>query len=338
MTPLVIPIFIAHQGCPHRCIFCDQHSITGKAAGEEHHVTPGTVKKSIEDWLAHSQDQKNRQVQVAFYGGSFTGLPVARQQELLEAVKPFTEKRLVQKVRLSTRPDYINEEIAGFLKKYDVGVIELGVQSMDEEVLLASGRGHSVKQSVEAVKLLKQCGFTVGVQLMCGLPGDSTVKIINTAKRVVKLVPDFVRIYPALVIKGSGLARMYRDGSYNPLTLNKAVAQVGLLKAIFEHHHIKVVRVGLQPSEDLRRKVLGGPFHPAFGELVASRQLFKKAKKLLAGKQSGQVKYLSVAATDESAFRGPKNINMKKLADLGLLDGVELVFDRKQPRSLVTIN
>ncbi len=112
MTPLVIPIFIAHQGCPHLCIFCDQHSITGKAAGKEHQVTPASVKKEIEDWLAHSEDRKKRQVQVAFYGGSFTGLPVARQEELLEAVQPFIEQGTVQKIRLSTRPDYVNEEIA----------------------------------------------------------------------------------------------------------------------------------------------------------------------------------------------------------------------------------
>ena len=119
MTPLVIPVFIAHQGCPHRCIFCDQHSITGKAAGEEHQVTPASVKKEIEGWLAHSEDREKRQVQVAFYGGSFTGLPVVRQEELLEAVKPFIEQGVVQKVRLSTRPDYVNEEISEFLKKHD---------------------------------------------------------------------------------------------------------------------------------------------------------------------------------------------------------------------------
>ncbi len=337
MSPLVIPIFIAHQGCPHLCIFCDQHSITGKAAGEEHQVTPASVKKEIEDWLAHSEDRKKRQVQVAFYGGSFTGLPVARQKELLDAVKPFIEQGTVQKIRLSTRPDYVNEEIAEFLDKHDVGVVELGVQSLDEEVLKASGRGHSVQQSMEAVKLLKQSGFSVGVQLMCGLPGDSTVKLINTANMVVDLAPDFVRIYPALVIKGSGLARMYRDGSYKPLSLNKAVAQVSLLKNIFEQHTIKVVRVGLQPSEELRKKVLGGPYHPAFGELVASRRLFKKAKQLLTRKKTEQVKSLSIAAADESAFRGQRNISMKKLVDLGLLEGVELFFDSKQPRNSILV-
>ncbi len=304
MTPLVIPIFIAHQGCPHRCIFCDQHSITGKAAGEEHQVTPASVKKEIEDWLAHSEDRKKRQVQVAFYGGSFTGLPVARQKELLDAVKPFIEQGTVQKIRLSTRPDYVNEEIAEFLDKHDVGVVELGVQSLDEEVLKASGRGHSVQQSMEAVKLLKQSGFSVGVQLMCGLPGDSTVKLINTANMVVDLAPDFVRIYPALVIKGSGLARMYRDGSYKPLSLNKAVAQVSLLKTIFEQHNIKVVRVGLQPSEELREKVLGGPYHPAFGELVASRRLFKKAKQLLTRKKTERVKAFQLLLLMNQLFEG----------------------------------
>jgi len=338
MSPLVIPIFIAHQGCPHRCIFCDQYSITGKTTGEEHQVTPASVKKTIADWLAHSQDRQKRQVQVAFYGGSFTGLPVARQRELLEAVKPFIEQGAVQKVRLSTRPDYVNQESASFLKEYSVEIIELGVQSLDSEVLVASGRGHTVQQSEKAVRLLQRNNFTVGVQLMCGLPGDSTVKIINTAKRVVKLAPDFVRIYPALVIKGSGLARMYRDGSYKPMTLHKAVAQVSLLKAIFERHQIRVIRMGLQPSEELEKKVLDGPYHPAFGELVASRRLFKQTRQLLAGRQAGQVKRISLAAADESAFRGPRNISMKRLMNLGLLEGVELVFDNNQPRNSVTVN
>jgi len=253
-------------------------------------------------------------------------------------VKPFIDLGRVQKIRLSTRPDYVNKEITEFLKENDVGIVELGVQSLDEEVLQASGRGHSVQQSVEAVKLLKEEGFTVGVQLMCGLPGDSTVKLINTAKRVVDLAPDFVRIYPALVIKGSGLASRYRDGSYKPLSLNKAIAQVSLLKTIFDQYHIKVVRVGLQPSEDLQEKVLAGPFHPAFGELVASRQLYKKAKQLLAGKKLGQIKSLSIAAADESAFRGPRNLSMKRLVGLGLLEGVELVFDYNQPRNSVSVN
>lgn len=338
MSPLVIPIFIAHQGCPHRCIFCDQHSITGKAAGAEQQITPATVKKIIADWLAHSEDRQERQVQVAFYGGSFTGLPIARQKELLGAVQPFIDQGVVQKIRLSTRPDYVSQEIVEFLKEHNVGIVELGVQSLDREVLETSGRGHTAQQSEQAVRLLQRNNFTVGVQLMCGLPGDSTVKLINTAKKVVDLAPDFVRIYPALVIKGSGLAQMYRDGSYKSLTLNRAVAQVGMLKKIFDQGSIRVVRIGLQPSEELENKVLDGPYHPAFGELVASRRLFKKARQLLAGQQKGQVKYLSVAAADESAFRGPRNISMKKLTGLGLLEGVELVFDHNQPRNSVSVN
>jgi histone acetyltransferase (RNA polymerase elongator complex component) len=300
-------------------------------------VTQSSVKKTIEDWLAHSLDKEHRQVQVAFYGGSFTGLPIGRQKELFEAVKPFTDTGLVQEIRLSTRPDYVNKEITEFLKRYNVGVIELGVQSLDEAVLQASGRGHSVRQSVEAVKLLKQEGFTVGVQLMCGLPGDSTVTLSNTAKMVAGLAPDFVRIYPTLVIKGSGLASLYRKGSYKPLSLNKAVAQASLLKTVFDRNHIKVVRVGLQSSGDLQEKVLAGPFHPAFGELVASRQLYKKAKKLLVGKKFGKVKKLSIAAADQSAFRGPRNLSVKKLRDLGLLEGVEVVFDQNQPRNSVSM-
>jgi histone acetyltransferase (RNA polymerase elongator complex component) len=338
MTPLVIPVFISHQGCPHRCIFCDQHTITGRTNQKDQPVTPDEVRQTIEKWLTRSGEQANREVQVAFYGGSFTGLPKLYQGELLEAVKPFLADGMVQTVRLSTRPDYVNREIVDFLKNHGVGIVELGVQSMDPEVLKKSGRGHTVEESAEAVGFLKEKSLTVGVQLMCGLPGDTTVKILATAREVIGLAPDFVRIYPTLVIRDSGLAMMYRQGSYKPLSLNKAVAQAGMLRDIFEKQRIRVVRMGLQPSEELQKKVLDGPYHPAFGELVASRRLFKKARQLLAAKQSREVKKLSIAAADESAFRGPGNVNMKRLAELGLLDGVEFVFNHNQSRNSVTVN
>ena len=337
MSLLVIPIFIAHQGCPHRCIFCDQHTITGHSALEDPPVSPATVKEIIEQWLDHPRKERRNDVQVAFYGGSFTGLPIERQKELLSAVISYIDTGQVNSIRISTRPDYVDEQIIAVLKEYSVSIVELGIQSLDLSVLEASARGHSVEQSESAIQFLKEKGFTVGAQLMCGLPRDSTNKLLATARRVAELAPDFVRIYPALIIKGSGLEKLYLGDAYKPLSLLKAVALTCRMKNIFDEHHIKVVRMGLQPSEDLEKKVLAGPYHPAFGELVISRALFKQARKLLRQMMQNGEKCLSIAAADESAFRGPNNVSMKRLAALGLLDGVELVFDKEQARNSVMV-
>jgi len=337
MSLFVIPIFIAHQGCPHRCIFCDQHTISGQAEQEDEPVSPATVKKTVEQWLEHPRKEGRKEVQVAFYGGSFTGLSPQRQKELLGAVISYIDAGQVNSIRISTRPDYIDENSIAILKKYSVSIVELGIQSLDINVLQASARGHSVEQSERAIKLLKAKGFTVGVQLMCGLPGDSTKRLLATAHGIAALAPDFVRIYPALVIKGSGLERLYLEGAYAPLSLSKAIALTCKVKNIFDQHHIRVVRMGLQPSRDLEEKVLAGPYHPAFGELVISRDLFKQTRKLLRQRRHNGKKRLSVAAADESAFRGPGNVSTRRLAVLGLLDGVELVFDENQPRNSVLV-
>jgi histone acetyltransferase (RNA polymerase elongator complex component) len=337
MAPLVIPIFIAHQGCPHRCIFCDQHTITGRAGLESIPVTPATVKETIEQWLNRPRKESNGGVQVAFYGGSFTGLSMQRQRELLAAVKPYIEGRLVDSIRISTRPDYIDATAILILKEYSVAIVELGIQSLDQVVLEESGRGHSVQQAEEAISLLKEKGFTVGAQIMCGLPRDTTARLKATAKKIAELAPDFVRIYPVLVIKGSGLEKMYRNNTYKPLSLSKAIAFSCSLKTFFDQHGIRVVRMGLQPSKALENKVLAGPYHPAFGELVMTRILFKKSRKVLGAKTNMQKKRLSIAAADESAFRGQNNVSMKRLAALGLLEKIEVVFDKAQPRNTVSL-
>jgi histone acetyltransferase (RNA polymerase elongator complex component) len=295
-----------------------------------------TVKETIEQWLSRPRKKESSAgVQVAFYGGSFTGLSMQRQRELLGAVRPYIEDGQVDSIRISTRPDYIDDAAVLLLKEYGVAIVELGIQSLDRDVLEASTRGHSVQQSENAINLLKKYGFTVGAQLMCGLPGDSTSRLMATTKRVAQLAPHFVRIYPALVIKGSGLEKLYLAGKYRSLSLEKAIALSCRMKTIFDQHKIKVVRIGLQPSQELAEKVLAGPYHPSFGELVISRALFKKTRKLLSEKVKMQGKRLSIASADESAFRGPNNVSMKRLVALGLLDDVTLVFDKDQPRNTV---
>jgi histone acetyltransferase (RNA polymerase elongator complex component) len=241
----------------------------------------------------------------------------------------------VDTVRISTRPDYIDESRIALLQQYSVSIVELGVQSMDQSVLDASFRGHTVSQSEDSVRLLRQRGFTVGIQIMCGLPEDSPCSYMTTVKKVAELAPDFVRIYPTLVISESGLEKLYLEGKYKPLSLLKAVALSSRAKNVFAERGIKVVRMGLQPSEDLESKIVAGPYHPSFGEQVISRNLFRQARKLLYGSLHKGSKTMSVSAADESAFRGPGNANIKRLVSLELLEGVDLKFVKDQERGSV---
>jgi histone acetyltransferase (RNA polymerase elongator complex component) len=336
MPRLIIPVFITHDGCPHRCIFCDQRVIAGRPAASGT-VTAAQAAAIIDQWLARPRKNPTAPVEVAFFGGSFTGLTEERQQELLDAVAPYIAGGQVDRIRLSTRPDYIRPGTAAFLKRFGVGCVELGVQSLAPEVLAASGRNYSPACVERAVALLREASLTVGLQLMVGLPGETTGRLITSARRITALRPDFVRIYPALVIRGTGLDRLYRQGKYRPLTLHAAVARTGRIKAIFDQHHIKVVRMGLQPSAELEEKVVAGPYHPAFGELVAARMLFKRTRRLLMKVADGDVRRLSIASADLSAFRGPGNRNMKRLKTLGLLQKMELICNPTQRRQTVIL-
>ncbi|OGQ85453.1 MAG: hypothetical protein A2512_00420 [Deltaproteobacteria bacterium RIFOXYD12_FULL_56_24] len=334
VSPFVIPIFIAHQGCPHQCLFCNQRSITGAAEGM---VTAREVRETILGQLAWPRRHPEAPVQVAFYGGSFTGLTLARQRELLGAAQPFLAAGQVQELRLSTRPDYVTPEIAGFLRMQGVGIVELGAQSLDDRVLADSGRGHTAAQVRTAVACLKEAGIQVGLQLMLGLPGDCPATALAGGRRAAELEPDLVRLYPCLVVSGSPLAELYRQGRYQPLSLLRAVALAARLRAIFEAHRIPVVRMGLQPSASLEKAVLAGPYHPAFGELVLSRLFFKQVRAVLFARSSGQSHRLSLAKADESIYRGRGNGNVKRLTALGLLEGVETVFTPGQPRQSVVL-
>lgn len=335
--PLVIPLFIAHQGCPHRCVFCNQESITGRGQAERRPVCAPEVTATIDTWLARSGDSHDRSVQVAFYGGSFTGLPRAYQEELLAAVHPYLAQGRVQAIRLSTRPDCIDPETVSFLKGSGVEVVELGVQAMDDRVLAASGRGHTAAQVREAFRFLQEGGMQVGGQLMIGLPGESTVSALAGARSLAALAPDFVRIYPTLVVRGSGLAQRYAAGRYRPLSLSRAVALAAGLKTVFDQHHVPVVRMGLQPSLSLEQDLLAGPYHPAFGELVLARIFFNRVRTLLAGIPAGMTRTLSIAPADLSIFRGQRNCSVQRLTALGLAARMQLHLDPEQPRHTVRL-
>ncbi len=327
--PFVIPVFMPHQGCPHRCIFCNQHQISGQ---DENRVSGRDVSDIVQRWLNRSRAGTEKEVQVAFYGGSFTGLALSRQEELLDAVAPFMKQGIVHTIRLSTRPDYVEPEIVDFLRRRGVGIVELGVQSFDDAVLEASNRGHTVEQSIQAVRLLKEGGFQVGVQLMLGLPGQTTRSLLKTACQAVSLQPDFVRIYPVLVLQGSRLAYLYEQGDFRPLTLGMAVVRAARIKKYFDDTSIRVVRMGLQAGPDLEKNLLAGPYHPAFGEMVNSRLMFLQARKLLTAVPEGNRVTLTVNEKDQSVFRGIRSANMKRLARLNLADRFDLQTDAAQPR------
>lgn len=327
---LIIPIFISHQGCPHTCIFCNQHRISGQ--GKEVPVTPSDVKATVSLWLDRDSGRTGDEVQVAFYGGSFTGLPLSRQQELLEAVAPFIENGQVKSIRLSTRPDYIDSKTVEFLRNHGVSTVELGVQSLDDRVLEASFRGHKAEHTTKAVGLLRKGGMKIGLQLMLGMPEQSTRSMMQTVKEAAILKPDFVRIYPMLVLEESRLFEQYSKGEYKPLTLDKAVVQVAWMKKYFDARSIKVIRMGLQAGPELEQSLVAGPYHPAFGELVSARIMLQRTRKALQGVETNCQKVLSISDRDMSIFRGLNSSNIKRLNELGLTDRFRLVTDRSQQR------
>jgi len=269
LRPLIIPIFISHSGCPHRCIFCDQEKITSQSVRP---VGSDDVREVLEKAISSGRFDIRRNPEVAFYGGTFTGLPKDRIKRLLGAVAPYIRDRFINSIRVSTRPDFIDEERLKIIKAFHVRTVELGVQSLDEDVLLMARRGHTAGDVIRAVQILKRSGFKVGIQLMPGLPGDSEEKFRDTIEKVIGLDPDMVRLYPALVIEGTGLARMYAEGSYRPLSLEEGVALCIDGVARLEANGIPVIRIGLMSSPSLleERRIVSGPWHPAFGFLVRS--------------------------------------------------------------------
>ncbi|MDV4151196.1 radical SAM protein [Clostridium sp. AL.422] len=262
----IIPIFISHIGCPHQCVFCNQDKIAKEVENE---VTAQDVKNTIEEYLK-TINHNNSTVEVSFFGGTFTAINVNKQKELLSVAKEYKDKGLIDKIRMSTRPDAINRYILSYLKEYKVDIIELGVQSLDDEILKLSGRGHTAKDVYEASKLIKEYNFTLGHQIMPGLPGDTFEKDIETVKKSIDMKPDICRIYPALVIKDTPMEIMYKRGEYKPYSLEDAVYISKELYKLYTKANVNIIRIGLQPTENITwgGDLVDGPFHPAFRELV----------------------------------------------------------------------
>lgn len=267
---VIVSFFIPHLGCTSNCVFCNQKTITGHRSGPTPEEVMGTIQERVPSMPADIPRE------VAFYGGSFTALPWDHQRSYLQAVQLFIQKGQIDSIRISTRPDALDGPGIDRLAAFGVKTIELGVQSLDREVLQASGRDYDPSLVGEVSSLIRQKGLTLGHQLMIGLPGSDLAKEMDTVREVVRLRPDLVRIYPTLVLKKTMLARTYTEGRYRPLSLPEAVEIAVLMLTQLEKAGIKVIRMGLQPTPELQTpgEVLAGPFHPSFGELVQS-EVFK---------------------------------------------------------------
>ena len=330
--PLIIPIFLPYAGCRNRCLFCNQ-----KATPDET-LSPSAVRPFIEASLRTLPSHRSpREKQVAFYGGSFTAMEKEDQISYLREVQPFLSSGLIESVRISTRPDGLDEETLVRLKALGVKTVEIGVQTMVDEVLLRSHRGHRAEDTRMATAHLKQGGFEVGHQLMIGLPGDTFARFQQTLDRIIDLEPDFLRIHPTLVLRDSPLETLWRDGIYAPLSLEETVQWLksGLLK--LERSSIRVARLGLQPTGDLERNTLAGPFHPALHHLVDSAIFFDMAKHLLQNNQKGFRVLFLCHPGDVSNLRGQRNENLLKLREAFGLEEISVQGAEDAPRGSLVL-
>lgn len=314
----IIPIFVPHLGCPNNCTFCNQKSISGQMKN----VTKEDVKETIEQFL-HSFKNNNIEKEIAFFGGSFTGIETKIQEELLSVAYEYVKKGIVSGIRVSTRPDYIDKEKLKLLKKYGVKTIELGVQSTNDYILKQSKRGHTFEDVKKASKLIRRHGFTLGHQMMIGLPESTRLDELNTAKDLAKLKPKIVRLYPVLVIKGTELEKEYQNGEYEPIPLSQAVERCKELYYFFTNKKITVIRMGLQNTDiisdpkNAKSEVVAGPYHEAFGQLVEDSiwydSILEKIKKF-----NVKVKEIEIKVNPENINNivGHKKENIKKLKDL----------------------
>lgn len=308
----IIPIFVPHLGCPHKCVFCNQNHISGA-------IKPPDAE------FVRQEVSRFPSAEVAFYGGSFTCIPVSQQEELLLAAAG-------HRIRLSTRPDAVSEEILQRLIRCGVETVELGAQSMDDDVLKASGRGHSSADVVNASAMVKEAGLHLILQMMTGLPGDSREKAIATANRIADCEPDGVRIYPTVIVKDTVLYDLWKEGKYREHTVEEAVEWCSEILPVFEERSIPIIRLGLNPTDDLSAgDAVGGAYHPALGELVRSRVM----RNLLEEKVAEEVKsgkrdvVLFVPADKLSQAIGQHRCNVEYLKNKYYLQSLKILMYNK---------
>lgn len=307
-----VALFVPHLGCPHCCSFCNQRSISGSREP----TTPAMVREAC-IVASKSLGERVKDAEIAFFGGSFTAIERGMMVSLLQEAKSCIDELGFMGIRCSTRPDAIDDEILGLLKQYGVTSIELGAQSLDNEVLRKNNRGHTAQQVIKASEMIKQAGFSLGLQMMVGLYGGSEVEALKTAQGICEIKPDTVRIYPTIVMKGTELERLYHDRLYTPLSLDEAVDLCAQSLTLFEQHHINVIRVGLHAEEELRQGMVAGPFHPAFRELCESRLMLTRLTNELQRRNIPQGDItVSVSPKALSKLIGQHKINVEILKDL----------------------
>lgn len=313
----IIPIFVPHLGCPNDCVFCNQKSISG----QKKKLSKEEVKKIIDDYLKNLKNE-DAQVEIAFYGGSFTAIEENLQEEFLQIAYEYIKAGKVESIRISTRPDAIHKEILKRLKKYKVKTIELGVQSANDYILKKANRGHTFSDVKKASKMIRWHGFKLGHQMMIGLPESTRIDEINTAKSLIKLKPKMIRIYPVLVIKNTPLEKEYINGNYEPLALVQAIEISKELVRMFSDKNIEIIRIGLQNTDEIdspenkTSEVVAGPYHPAFRQLVESAMWYDaivgKIKQLNVKVKEVEV---TVNPIDANNVIGHKRENVSKLKD-----------------------
>lgn len=322
----IIPIFVPHLGCPNDCYFCNQKSISGQKTN----MTKEKAEKIIQEHLASiKKENSNPQIEIAFFGGSFTAIDEKTQNELLEVAHKYVKSGEVDSIRISTRPDAIDKNILKRLKKYKVKTIELGVQSANDYILKRINRGHTFEDVKKAAKLIRWYGFKLGVQMMVGLPESTKIDELNTAKELIKLKPKMVRIYPVLVIKGTELEKEVNEGTYKPLTVVQAVEITKEIVRLFNDKHIDIIRIGLQPTAEIsapgteKSEVVAGPYHPAFRQLVESALWYDaivgKIKKLNVKVKEVEVTVNPVDANNVIGHKKQNAINLREVYDVDLV-------------------
>ena len=291
----ILPIFIPHLGCPFDCIYCNQKLITKTDLPDLKNI-----KQQIADFCQSSIENK----EIAFYGGTFTALSRNEQQKYFDLIAPFLVK--ISGIRISTRPDFISEEELTFCRQNGVSTIELGIQSFSDIVLKTSGRGYTSHQAIKSCQLIKSHSFQLGIQLMPGLPGFSSDSLRTSIATTIDLKPDFVRIYPTIILSGTTLHKMYERGKYIPLSLDEAIDISVEMKEIFEHHNIRIIKIGLHSDID-KNSIIAGPYHESFGELIRAEILLRKIT------DNFSPKTLNISPTDISLFKGFNNRMLSKL-------------------------
>lgn len=306
-----ISIFVPHLGCPNQCSFCDQHMITGQVSAP----CGADVVQAVEQALSGSY-AAGAEMEIAFFGGSFTAIPYEYMEELLQAAAPYIRAGRVKGIRVSTRPDCVDSHVLSVLKSYGVSAVELGAQSMDNEVLRLNRRGHTAEDVARASALVQSFGFSLGLQMMTGLYGSSRESDLATGQAFLRLRPDTVRIYPTVVLKQTYLAQLMEQGLYRPQSLEEAVEVCAKLLLLFEGASVPVIRMGLHSSESLQLSMVGGAYHPAFRELVENKIYLDKALEALKNCPKGNV-IIYVAPGCVSKMAGQKRRNLILLERLG---------------------